>query len=53
MKNFVFAMMAACSIFGASAQDLQGISLNSPSKQCGELSGCRYLCMYRKGCLFV
>ena len=35
MKNFVFAMMAACSIFGASAQDLQGISLNAPSKQCG------------------
>ena len=35
MKNFVFAMVAACSIFGASAQDLQGISLNAPSKQCG------------------
>ncbi len=35
MKKFVFAMMVVCSVFGANAQDLQGISLNAPSKQCG------------------
>lgn len=35
MKNFVCAMMAACSVLGASAQDLKEIPLNAPSKQCG------------------